>query len=63
VVPIDEAIAHECMARDDGVSSSRQPVIIRCRMIFTAILDTGLNLDHPKGVELDHPLQDHDRER
>jgi hypothetical protein len=37
VVPIDEAIAHEFMARGDGRSSSRQRVIIRCRMIFTAI--------------------------
>ena len=37
VVPIDEAIAHDFMARGDCVSSSRQRVIIRCRMIFTAI--------------------------
>ena len=30
-------------------------------MIFTAILDKGLDLDHPlKAVELDHLLQDHD---
>jgi hypothetical protein len=64
VVPIDEAIAHGFMARGDGFLIEPTTRDHPLSHDLYSDLDKGLDLDHLlKAVELDHPLQDHDRER